>query len=63
MSLENDVFLLRGLARRGDRELLLKGRLPFPIDVVNVQPGRTVSFRSMLERVRSLDFTAATTKP
>jgi hypothetical protein len=63
MSLENDVFLLRGLERRGDRELFLKGRLPFPIDVVNAQPGMTVSFRTMLERVRSLDFSAATTKP
>ena len=61
MSLENDVFLLRGLERRGDRELFLKGRLPFPIDVVNAQPGKTVSFRTMLERVRSLDFSAATT--
>ncbi len=63
MSLENDVFLLRGLERRGERELFLKGRLPFPIDVVNAQPGRSVSFRTMLERVRSLDFSAATTKP
>lgn len=63
LSLDNDAFLLRGLERRGARELFLKGRLPFPIDVVNAQPGRTVSFRTMLERVRSLDVSRATTKP
>ena len=59
MSLAQDVFLLRGLESRGDRELFLKGRLPFPIDVVNAQPGRTVSFQTMLRRLRSLDFGGA----
>ncbi len=63
LSLENDVFLLRGLEHRGERELFLKGRLPLRIDVVNVQPGKTVSFRTMLERVRALDFATATTGP
>ena len=63
MTLDRDVFVVRGLERRRDRELFLKGRLPFPIDVVNAQPGRSVSFRTMLDRVRSLDVTAATTKP
>ncbi len=63
MSLSNDVFLLRGLERRGGQELLLKGRLPFRIDVVNADPGKTVSFRTMLDRFRSLDFSAATTGP
>jgi hypothetical protein len=63
MNLNNDVFLLRGLERRGTRELFLKGRFPFPIDIVNVQPGRSVSFRSMLDRLQSLDISAATTRP
>ena len=61
--LVNDVFLLRGLEHRGDQELFLKGRLPLPIDVVNAQPGRTVSFRTMLRRLESLDFGAVTTSP
>ena len=47
---------------RGDRELFLKGRLPFRIDVVNAQPGRSVSFRTMLERLRTVDFSRATTR-
>jgi hypothetical protein len=55
MTLDNDRFVLRGLERRGGRELFLKGRLPLPIDVVNGNPGRAVSFRSMLERLRALD--------
>jgi hypothetical protein len=55
MKLENDRFLLRGLEHRGDKELFLKGRAPFRIDVVNVQPGTTVSFQTMLERLRNLD--------
>lgn len=57
MKLEADAFLLRGLARRRGRELFLKGGFPFPIDIVNADPGRAVSFRSMLERLRALDFT------
>jgi hypothetical protein len=55
MTLQNDVFVLRGTERRGDRELFVKGRLPFPIDVVNVAPGSSVSFRTMLKRARNLD--------
>ena len=62
MTLDDDVFLLRGLEHRGERELFLRGRLPFPIDVVNAQPGRTVSFQTMLRRLKSLDFSKATTK-
>lgn len=61
MSLKNDAFLLRGLVHEGGREFFLRGRLPFPIHVVNVQPGTTVSFRTMVERLKSLDFGAATT--
>ncbi len=63
MSLEDDMFLLRGLERRGRRELFIKGRLPLPIDVVNAQPGRRVAFRSMLERLRALDLESASTSP
>ena len=63
MALAQDSFLLRGLERRGERELFLKGRLPFRIDVVNAQPGKAVSFRTMLDRLRTLDFSASTTAP
>jgi hypothetical protein len=56
MELDNDRFVLRGLEQRGGRELFLKGRFPFRIDVVNVQPGRAIAFRSMLERVKRMDF-------
>ena len=55
LQLVNDVFLMRGLESRDGKELFVKGRLPFRIDVVNAQPGRTVSFRSMLDRLSDLD--------
>ena len=61
MSLSGDAFRLRGLEHRGDRELFLRGRLPFPIDVVNAQPGGSVSFQTMVRRLRSLDVSKATT--
>ena len=63
MKLERDVFLLRGTESRGERELFLKGKLPFRIDVVNMQPGKTVSFRVMTDRLKDLDFSTATTEP
>ncbi len=63
MRLDRDVLLLRGLEHRGGRELFLRGRLPFRIDVVNAQPGKTVSFQTMVGRLRSLDFAGATTEP
>jgi len=63
MLLSNDHFLLRGLERRGDQELFVKGRFPLRVDVVNVQPGMTVSFRTMIERLRTLDVTTATPQP
>lgn len=56
MTLDGDEFQLRGLEHRGARELFMKGRLPLPIDIVNAQPGRTVSFRSMIDRLRALDY-------
>jgi hypothetical protein len=58
MDLDQDRFLLRGLEQRGDKELFLRGRAPFRIDVVNMQPGATVSFQTMLERLRNLDISA-----
>ena len=62
MRLDNDVLLLRGLEERGGKELFLRGRLPFRIDVVNAQPGKTVSFQAMVRRLKSLDFGAATSE-
>jgi len=63
MALSHDHFLLRGLERRGDRELFVKGRFPLRLDVVNVQPGMTVSFRTMIQRLRALDVTTVTPQP
>jgi hypothetical protein len=63
MALSNDHFLLRGLEQRGDLELFVKGRFPLRLDVVNVQPGMTVSFRTMIQRLRTLDVTTATPQP
>jgi len=64
MKLENDVFVLRGTAgSKGGRELFVRGRLPFPINIVNAQPGKTVSFSSMVERLKSVDFSTAQTAP
>ena len=47
--------MLRGLERSGARELFLKGALPFPINVINVQPGYPVSWQTMVERLGDLD--------
>ncbi len=55
MVLSRDHFLVRGLERRGDKELFVKGRPPFAIDMVNVEPGRTVSFSTMLDRIGNLE--------
>lgn len=63
MVLSQDHFLLRGLERRGDRELFVKGRFPLRLDVVNVDPGMTVSFRTMIQRLRTLDVTTVTRQP
>lgn len=60
LRLDDDVLLMRGLEHRGDKELFLSGRLPFRIDVVNAQPGKTVSFQAMMRRLRSLDFANVT---
>ena len=63
MVLDEDRFLLRGLEHRGDRELFLRGSLPFRLDVVNVDPGSTVSFRTMVDRLSNLDFSGVQTQP
>jgi hypothetical protein len=62
MTLRNDAFLLRGTERRGERELFVKGRLPFPIDIVNVAPGHAVSFQTMLRRAGNLDVSTTTSR-
>ena len=62
MRLDNDRLLLRGLERSGGKELFLRGRFPFRIDVVNAQPGKTVSFQAMVHRLKSLDFGSAETE-
>lgn len=61
--LGNDVLLLRGLEHRDGKELFLRGRLPFSIDVVNAQPGKTVSFLAMVRRLKSLDLGGARIEP
>ena len=61
--LADDVLRLRGLEHRGERELFLRGRLPFPIDIVNAQPGGAVSFQAMLRRLKNLDISQAETSP
>jgi hypothetical protein len=63
MVLSEDHFLLRGLERRGERELFVMGGFPLRLDVVNVEPGKTVSFRTMIQRLRNLDVTASTNQP
>ena len=63
MVLSQDHFLLRGLERRGDRELFVKGRFPLRLDVVNVEPGTTVSFQSMIQRLGTLDVTTMSQQP
>ncbi len=55
IALRDDRFQLRGLLSRNERELFLKGRLPFPIDIVNIEPGNTVSFQTMLGRLRNFE--------
>ncbi len=60
VTLRSDVLLLKGLERRGERELFLKGGFPFGIDIVNARPGQTVSFQTMVGRLKSLDFDRAT---
>jgi hypothetical protein len=56
--------VLRGTAgSKEGRELFVRGRLPFPINIVNAQPGKTVSFSSMVERLKSVDFSTTSSTP
>jgi hypothetical protein len=54
VALEGDAFLLRGLERRGDKELFLKGRWPLRLDIVNAVPGTRVSYEAMTSRIGNL---------
>ncbi|MEL7059641.1 MAG: hypothetical protein AAGN46_06400 [Acidobacteriota bacterium] len=59
VELEDDVLVLRGLAGDDRRELFLRGRFPFAINIVNASPGQPVSFQAMVRRLQSLDLDAA----
>jgi hypothetical protein len=52
--LEGDDFVLRGLERRGEKELFLKGRWPLRLDIVNAVPGTRVSYEAMTSRIGNL---------
>lgn len=60
VTMRDDQMTLRGLEKSGERELFVKGRLPFPINVINAQPGSAVSFQDMVERLKGLDLGRAT---
>lgn len=47
-------MIIRGLEKRGDKALLLRGGLPLRIDIVNAHPNVDVSFSSMIDRLRNL---------
>jgi hypothetical protein len=63
VTLQDDQMLLRGLEHSRGKEMFVKGRLPFPINVINAQPGTAVSFQDMVERLKNLDLGQATTQP
>lgn len=60
--LDDDTMIIRGLEKRGDKELFLRGRLPLRIDIVNARPNVRVSFSSMVNRLRNLDFSGVKTE-
>jgi hypothetical protein len=49
--LENDNFHIRGKIHEGGQEYLIRRGFLRGIDVINRDPGNTVSFRDMLERI------------
>ncbi len=52
MSLKNDNFRMKGKVVEGDTEYFVKGVFFGPsINVINRNPGQTISFKSMLERI------------
>ncbi len=52
--LENDVFTLRGLIKKGKTEYLVKRGFPFGVDVINRNPEGKISFRDMLDRLKRI---------
>ena len=52
--LENDVFYLKGLIRKGSREYLVKGPKLFGVDVINQNPGGAISFKEMVRRLKRI---------
>jgi len=54
-TLKNDNFRMKGKVIRGDTEYFVKGVMLGPqINVINRNPGQTVSFKSMLERINRI---------
>jgi hypothetical protein len=57
-TLKNDNFRLRGKVVKNDTEYFVKGvRFGPSINVINRNPGQTVSFKSMLERLSRIGAT------
>jgi len=54
-TLKNDNFRMQGKVVQGDTEYFVKGvRLGPSINVINRNPGQTVSFKSMIERINRI---------
>jgi hypothetical protein len=54
-TLKNDNFRMQGKTIRGDTEYFVKGVMLGPqINVINRNPGQTVSFKSMIERINRI---------
>jgi hypothetical protein len=51
-TLNNDVFILRGLIREDGLEYLVKRRFLSGINVINRNPDNRISFSDMVERAR-----------
>ena len=54
-TLKNDNFMMKGKVVRGDTEYFVKGvRIGPQINVINRNPGQTVSFKSMVQRINRI---------
>jgi hypothetical protein len=54
-TLKNDNFRMKGKVMRGETEYFVKGVTIGPqINVINRNPGQTISFKSMLERINRI---------
>lgn len=60
--LQHDTFFLRGMLRRGDQELFLKGRGLPRLDIVNHAPPQGVSFKEMVKRLQRIGATSGSPK-